>query len=167
MKTYRYSPFPPILLFLLFLLGCYLTIEAYYSKSLEQLILYIIFTPGMLWGCFLTLFVTISVSDQSVMLESKNFMNSRQINWLDIEAVIDDSPFPRFQFTHIYHLIPKRKSLEKPKKRIILTTYFKNYKDLLKEVVLRVSPDTKIDGNILKLTGLTQQDIGKCYKPLE
>ena len=162
--TYRYPKMVSFFILLLFVISCYGIISFFYAGKTVQFLLAAYAAPVLLYFSIIEYFVITEIDEKKIKVSSKNFIRQRQLDWSDIEAIIDDSPFPRLQFTHIYHLMPKRVFSEKPKKRIIITTYFRNYRDLLKEIVQRVSPGTKVDPSILKLTNLTQEDIGKLYK---
>lgn len=90
-------------------------------------------------------------------------MQPRELKWSEIETVVTDYFLKWLQFTHLYYLIPKEQFLEKSKPRVIISTYFKDYQDLLREIVFRIPPETRVEKNILKLLNLTKEEIGKKY----
>jgi len=163
MKIYRYKRWTIIFTFLLFITFLIFSFWNYLTLR-DKLLFRLIGIPSAIWLILYCFYVRISIDSRGINWESGILILSRQLMWDDIEIIVDDSLFPRLQFTHKYNLIPKQNHFEKRKKWIVIPACFQNYKDLLKEVVLRVSPDTKIEASILNLTGLAQQDIGRFYK---
>lgn len=138
-----------------------------YGKIGQSFFLKFLGIPAGIWLTLYGSYATITVDEKQIEKKSSIFMSSRRLEWKDVKSVIDDAFFYSLPFGHKYNLIPKQELFKRKKEWIIIQDCFKNYRDLLKEVVLRVSPDTKVDASILKLTSLAQQDIGRLYKQVE
>lgn len=165
-KRYDYKLRASLIILPFILIWPYIFIRSYSLNDRFWLIFSLAGLPITCWGILLNFYSRATITNDSIRVDSRKFMPPRQLNWSDIESVIDDVPIfvSRLPYMHKFNLIPKIKFGEPRKKWVILTAYFKDYKDLLKEVVQRVSPGTKVDASILKLTSLTQQDIGRLYK---
>lgn len=168
-KRYDYKLRASLIILPFIFIWPYIFIRSYSLNDRFWLIFSLVGFPITCWGILLNFYTRATITDDSIRVDSRKFMPPRQLNWPDIASVIDDVPpfLGRFPYMHKFNLIPKIKFGEPRKKWAILTAYFKDYKDLLKEVVFRVSPDTKVDASILKLTGLSGQDIGRLFKQEE
>ncbi len=163
-KTYTYSPWGSLLMLASTPIGVLLMFRSFHTANIGFFVFCIVGIPLVIWQSSVFFFLEAHLDDITIKLRSKNARPLRELRWADIDRVVDDSPFPWWRATRIFHLIPKWNVYERPKKRITLTTHFHHYRDLLKEVVWRVSPDTKVDARVLHLTGLTSQDIGRLYQ---
>jgi hypothetical protein len=80
------------------------------------------------------------------------------VHWDDIELIYDDN----FSSAHFYRFKLRGKSYWST---FIFQNGITNYKDFLREAIMRVRPDTIVEDKILQLVGFTHADIGKLYKP--
>ncbi len=85
---------------------------------------------------------------------------SKQIHWDDIEEIYDDN----LSSSHFYMFKLRNKSYWKS---YGCHNSISNYRDFLRESILRVRPDTRVDPKILSLIGFIPSDIGKRYKATE
>ena len=106
--------------------------------------------------CSVALFIKYEITDLGPQA-SLGPTFSRQAYWKDIEKVYEDS------FSSIRLFIFKGRK-EVNNKGFGLNNAITNYKDFLREAIMRVRPDTEVEEKILQLVGFTKVDIGKMYR---
>ena len=162
-KQYVYGRTGAIFMMVLVVLICWIAIINFYEGKILNFLFFITGVALGIWQSRILFFLKARLDNDGIALISKSQAPLRVLSWNDIDQIVEDSPFPKWTCTHLYHLLPRRMPYKNLKKRLTLSTHFKNYHELLRNIVLRVSPETKVDASILQLVGLTPQDIGKLY----
>jgi len=101
------------------------------------------------WGTALTFATKITINDASIHLEAAHLLPSRKMVWTEIGYVKSDSIGGTGDAPSIdaYWLIPKDR---RSRKRVLIGPWIASYKQLLREVLERVPPDTKIDADVFE-----------------
>ena len=102
------------------------------------------------WGTALSFAAKITINDTSIRLEAAHLLPSRELAWSEIGYVKSDliggtGDAPSL---NAYVLIPRDRH---SRKRILFGAWIANYKQLLREILERVPPDTKIDPDVFQI----------------
>lgn len=86
----------------------------------------------------------------------------KELYWNEIGHIFDDYVQPILFYPpyklHIFHLMPKD-NVSKPFKRISISWWIKDYKDLLLQVVSHVGPEVVIDDFVYKFLDKYKKDL--------
>lgn len=99
----------------------------------------------------------INIKDKGI-LSGVSFFSDRLKKYFPFDEVTiinEDS----FLFLHSFHIVGNTNF-----KRLFIYNGIKNYRQLLKDVILRVRPETSVDDKSLQYANLKREDIGKLYK---
>lgn len=102
------------------------------------------------WGIALSFATKITVTDACIRLNAAHLLPSRELAWSEIGYVKFDSIGGTGDAPSLdaYVLIPRDR---RSRKRVLFGPWIANYKQLLREVLERVPPDTKIDPDIFRI----------------
>jgi len=103
-----------------------------------------------LWMTAFSFTTKITVNDACIRLEAAHLLPSRELAWSEIGYVKSDliggtGDAPSL---NAYVLIPRDRH---SRKRILFGAWIANYKQLLREILERVPPDTKIDPDVFQI----------------
>ena len=121
----------------------------------------VIFMVGMVWAFFFHYEVTTHGVTLTVWGRWTN--RHARIPWHEIKRVLEDS----FLGWEVYIVMTDRKSYFAKGSKFLRcdNIIFWKYKSFLRDVIVRVPPDTIVDQPALDRIGFTQDDIGKLYQP--
>ena len=101
------------------------------------------------WGTAFSFANKITVADAHIRFEAARLFPSRELAWSEIGYVKSDSIGGTGDAPSIdaYWLIPKDR---RSRKRVLIGPWVAHYKQLLREILERVPPDTKIDLDVFQ-----------------
>lgn len=102
------------------------------------------------WGTAFSFANKITITDAHIRFEATHLFPSRELAWSEIGYVKFDSIGGTGDAPSLdaYVLIPRDR---RSRKRVLFGPWIANYKQLLREILERVSPDTKIDPDIFRI----------------
>jgi len=102
------------------------------------------------WGAVLSFTTKITTNDTGIYFNAAHLLPSRELAWTEIGYVKFDSIGGTGDAPSLdaYVLIPRDR---RSRKRILFGPWMANYKQLLREILERVLPDTKIDQDIFQI----------------
>ena len=102
------------------------------------------------WGTALSFATKITVTDADIRFEAAHMLPTRELAWSEIGYVKSDSIGGTGDAPSLdaYMLIPRDR---RSRKRVLFGPWIANYKQLLREILERVPPDTKIDHDIFQI----------------
>ena len=101
----------------------------------------------------------ISITPTSMMQKIGNYtnLNYTVVNFADVEFLRDEYCL----FFHVFFIVEKKKPEFKYQRQVFFSNLFaQNHKEILKEIILRIPNNTKIDESILKRIKLSRDEIG-------
>ncbi|MCX6354085.1 MAG: hypothetical protein NTZ78_04155 [Candidatus Aureabacteria bacterium] len=123
----------------------------FWYKAILSFLIFLLFSAA--------LFATYEVTEVGPRVKLGPFVRkSKQIKWDDIELIYDDN----FSSAHFYRFKLRGRSYWST---FVFQNGVTNYKDFLREAIMRVRPDTVVEEKILQLVSFTHADIGKLYRP--
>lgn len=147
-KNYPYRKNGIGIILAISIIGLMLAIRSYNANQVLQALLYFFCAAMLIKQSFTCFFLEAHIDNNSIALKTRQIL-LKELEWINIDRIIDDSPFPWWKSARIYHLMPKWNPYGPPKKRLTLTASFKNFPELVTEIIVRVPPGTQVDPSIL------------------
>lgn len=112
-------------------------------------------------------YTEVIIADEKIIKINRKVKSYYELKWIRVDRIIEDIPFKWFRWMYVFHLIPKKEFNNKNGRWFSIANDYKNYTELLKDIIYRVSSNTPVDKFILEITGLSKEDIGKLYSDKE
>lgn len=102
-----------------------------------------------IWGTLLSFTTTITINENRIRFEAAHLLPTWEFCWEEIGRInLDSGGTHDAPGLNMYVLLPRDRKL---RKAIFFGSWIANYKQLLREILERVPPDTKIDPDIFRI----------------